>query len=512
VKITIRALIVLVVLLSMIVLALPSGGYAQEVKEQRFIVGYKPGHKEALTEFATARGGQIHYEFDTLNALAVTLPSTTLTALGSNPDIVSIEEDVPRYPDEQVIPYGVASVKAPDVWDHNQDGQIDPGAPTGAGRLICIIDSGVDRDHEDLADINFVGGSPSDWGTDNCGHGTHVTGIIGAVNNAAGVVGVSPGAASLYVVKVYGDLCTWTWSSTLINAALTCQSAGADIISMSLSGSIYSTYENTMFQSLYDDGILLVAAAGNGGGTSYGYPASYSSVISVGAVDEDNLVPTFSRQNDQVELAAPGVSILSTYRDGGYRTMSGTSMATPHVSAAAAVAWSAAPSKSNVQIREVLRQTADDLGDPGRDNAYGFGLIQTMAAVEQLGYAPTAVELDHFEATAQTTGIVLEWETATELDTLGFHVYRADSPGGPQTRLTADLIPSAMPGSPMGASYQFVDDTASAGQTYTYWLEAIDLEGQSTFYGPVSATVRVVRRLLTARPRPSPAAPALGGQ
>jgi subtilisin family serine protease len=496
----------------MIAFALPSGTLAQETKTQRFIVSFRPGHKQDVTRFAMMAGGQIHHELDRLNAVAVSLPATTLAELSSNSHILSIEEDVLRYPTDQIIPYGVVSVEATDVWDSDLNGEIDPGAPTGAGRMICVIDSGVDRDHEDLADINFVGGTPAGWDTDNCGHGTHVTGIIGAVNNAAGVVGVSPGAASLYVVKVYGDLCNWTYSSTLIAAAQACQDAGADIISMSLTGRTYSSYEDSMFQVLYDAGILSVASAGNGGGTSYGYPASYSSVVSVGAVDELDQVATFSRQNDQVELVAPGVEVYSTYRDGSYRSMNGTSMATPHVAAAAAVAWSAAPGKTNAQIRDVLQKTAYDLGVPGRDNAYGFGKIQTKAAVQQLGYAPTSVELDHLKATGQETSILLEWETATELDTLGFYLYRADSPDGFQTRLNAALIPGQALGSPMGATYRFVDDTASAGQTYHYWLEAIDLGGQSTHYGPVSATVSVMRRLLTTRPRPAPATPAFGGQ
>lgn len=511
-KTIIRTLIIPVVLLSLFAFALPSGGYAQEVKVQRVIVGFKPGQMESMTRLATVKDAKVHYEFDKLNAVVLSLPEASLSELASNPDVLYIEEDAPRYPTDQVIPYGVASVEAPDVWDHDQDGQIDPGAPTGEGRMICVIDSGVDRDHEDLADINFVGGAPSDWDTDSCGHGTHVTGIIGAVNNAAGVVGVSPGAASLYVVKVYGDLCTWTWSSTLINAALTCQAAGADIISMSLTGSTYSTYENTMFQMLYDQGILSVASAGNGGGTSYGYPASYDSVVSVGMVDANNQVPASSRQNDQVEFAAPGVAVYSTFRDGGYAYMSGTSMATPHVAAAAAVAWSAAPEKSNAQIRDVLRQTAYDLGDSGRDIATGFGLVQVSTAVDQLGYAPTAVELDALKATPQDTAIQLEWITATELDTLGFHLYRADSPVGLQTRLNADLIPGVAPGSPMGGSYQFMDDTVSASQIYYYWLEAVDLEGQSTYHGPVSATVTVTRRLITMRARPAPSSYTLGGQ
>jgi hypothetical protein len=122
------------------------------------------------------------------------------------------------------------------------------------------------------------------------------------------------------------------------------------------------------------------------------------------------------------------------------------------------------------------------------------------------------VELNHLQATPQGTAIQLEWDTATELDTLGFHVYRADSPSGYQIRLNANLIPGQAPGSPMGATYQFVDDTVSMGTTYHYWLEAVDMNGQSTYYGPISAQVTVLRRLLTARPRPAPAAFTLGGQ
>ena len=155
---------------------------------------------------------------------------------------------------------------------------------------------------------------PSDWNVDRCGHGTHVVGTIAAaMGNNIGVAGVSPGINSLYMVKVFGDDCSWTYSSTLVDAANRCKMAGASIISMSLGGGVKSRTEQSAFDKLYSDsGILSVAAAGNDGNTRKSYPASYPSAILVAAVDATNTVADFSQQNDQVELAAPGVNVLST--------------------------------------------------------------------------------------------------------------------------------------------------------------------------------------------------------
>jgi len=301
---------------------------------------------------------------------------------------------------------------------------------------------------------------------------------------------VTPGQVSLYIIKVWGDNGEWIYSSTLIDAANRCRDAGAQIISMSLAGTSFSNYENTMFQNLYNQGVLLVAAAGNGGGTAYAYPAAYASVISVGAVDQNNIVASFSRQNDDVELTAPGVSVYSTWKNGGYVTMSGTSMAAPHVAAAAAVAWSSDPSKTNVEIRAALQQTALDLGAAGRDNAYGYGVVKTAGAIDFLNPAPTAVELTRFEAKAVRRGVRIEWETASEINTLGFNLYRAESLDGPQVQINASLIPSQAPGSPVGASYTQLDQNVQAGTTYYYWLEDVNIEGIATLHGPVSVTTR----------------------
>ncbi len=279
----------------------------------RVWVEFSPAGAAKAKQALIQAGADIHYQFDELNAFAASVPTAALAGLGKNPNIVLIEEDAKRYPSSQQVPYGIDAVQARDVWDANRDGVVDGGAPTGNGRLICVIDSGVQTSHEDLSGVNFVGGYPAGWNTDTCGHGTHVTGTIAAANNATGVVGVTPGAVSIYMVKVFdGASCGWTYSSDLVNAASYCKAAGANIISMSLGGNVKSRTEQKGFDQLQQAGILSIAAAGNAGNNTKSYPASYNSVVSVAAVDSSNVVASFSQQNNSVELAAPGVGVLST--------------------------------------------------------------------------------------------------------------------------------------------------------------------------------------------------------
>ena len=411
-------------------------------------------------------------------------------------------------------PYGIDMVQARDVWDSDRDGAIDLGVATGTGRTVCIIDSGLYTAHEDFIGVNVIGGYPANYATDTCGHGTHVAGTIVANLNQVGVVGVNPGTTSLYIVKVFGDNCEWTYSSTLVDAANRCSAAGANVISMSLGGTKSLKTEERAFSNLYNQGILSIAAAGNDGNTAISYPGGYSSVIAVAAIDETKIVADFSQQNSTVEIAAPGVGVESTVpyietsqvivdgvsydanhvefalygsatgvlangglcdavdsglsgkvalcergvisfydkvlnatnsgaeaviiynnlpgndlftlgeeispskvvvslsqEDGkylvanklgttatisstiewnvnGYEFYDGTSMATPHVSGVAALVWSANPSWTNIQIREALTSTAFDLGETGRDVAYGYGLVQAKAALDKLGGGP----------------------------------------------------------------------------------------------------------------------------
>ncbi len=193
---------------------------------------------------------------------------------------------------------------------------------------------------------------------------------------------------NLYIVCVFGNSGTWGYSSDLIDAADRCASAGANIISMSLGGSYKSATKETAFERLNDQGILSIAAAGNDGNGAFSYPASYPIVVSVAAIGSNKAVASFSQRNSQVGIAAPGVGVLSTIvqSTGSYQSYSGTSMATPHVSAVAALVWLAKPSATNEDVRAALYASAEDLGAAGHDDSYGYGLIRAKFAIDHLLY------------------------------------------------------------------------------------------------------------------------------
>jgi subtilisin family serine protease len=169
----------------------------------------------------------------------------------------------------------------------------------------------------------------------------------------------------------------------LSNAALECYKAGAKVINMSLGGSSYSASENSMFAYLYGKGVVSVAAAGNSGTTAHHYPASYASVLSVAAVDSSKRLAVFSQRNSGVDISAHGVSVVSTIPrvQGGYGYLSGTSMACPHVAGVAALLFSKNPYATAATIFSAITSTAQDLGTVGRDNSYGYGLVNAQAAL-----------------------------------------------------------------------------------------------------------------------------------
>lgn len=465
----------------------------------RYIIKFKNANGRAAV---SAAGGQIVKDLPEVSAAAAHLPDAAVTALRNNPNIEYVEVDPKRYLTAETRPYGIDMVQAPETWS----------SATGAGRKVCVIDSGFYTGHADLQSTG-VTGYPSNWNSDGCGHGTHVGGTIAALGNSNGVVGVLPNGVDLHIIRIFGDDCSWTYASDLVDAAYRCRDAGANVISMSLGCSgrfCASSTEQAAFDDLYNNSnILSIAAAGNDGNTQYSYPASYDSVVSVAAVDEAGAVASFSQTNDQVEVSAPGVQVLSTVpwatpsvtvgsgsyianqiegaataqasgglvdgglctstssawsgkvvlcergsisfydktmnvqnsggaaaiiynnvagnfagtlgtgstsnipavtlsqEDGlflaanelgasatvdsrlsapgsGYEAWDGTSMATPHVSAVAALVWSYDTSWTNAQVRDALQATALDLGAAGRDKAYGFGLVQARAALDYL--------------------------------------------------------------------------------------------------------------------------------
>lgn len=298
---------------SLLAAALLAAAATAQAADQRVIIEYSAGKEAVLLKRLQAGGAKVHFRFAELGAIAATVPDALLRQLAADASVRSIAEDPKRYPMAQTVPYGIDKVQARDVWDLDRNGTVDPGAPTGAGRLVCIIDSGIAATHEDLSALNIVGGEPAGWDTDTCGHGSHVAGTIAALNNGVGVVGVSPGAVSLYILKVFdGADCAYSYASSVLNAAFQCQAAGANVINMSLGGGRRSLIEQAGFALLNRRGVLSVAAAGNAGTTDYNYPASYPSVLSVAATDQNDAVADFSQKNSEVDIAAPGVGVLST--------------------------------------------------------------------------------------------------------------------------------------------------------------------------------------------------------
>lgn len=359
------------------------GQGAMAAERARYLVQIKPGASDSVLAQSQGMGGELALALKEQNALALWLPSTAVTALARNPNVLWVEPDAKRYASAETLPYGIPMVQAPELSD------------AAAGEvLVCIIDSGYSGNHPDLPHGAQVQGSNNagtgSWSSDENGHGTHVAGTIAAVSgNDMGVVGVLPNqSVPLHIIKVFGAN-GWAYTSNLVGALNACQQAMSSrgftrmVINMSLGGSVPSKTEERAFNQAYSQNVLSVAAAGNAGNTSKSYPASYSSVVSVAAIDVNKQLAYFSQRNDQVELAAPGVSVMSTV-PGGYAYYSGTSMATPHVVGVAALAWSQRLECSNDQLRQTLRLSAQDLGTAGRDSSYGYGLVQARAAADRL--------------------------------------------------------------------------------------------------------------------------------
>jgi subtilisin len=230
------------------------------------------------------------------------------------------------------VPWGVARVNAPAAWPKGQ----------GAGVKVAVIDTGIDCTHPDLrcdfsAGMNIL--APGSDPMDDNEHGTHVSGTIaGRGNGAKGVLGVAP-KATLIPVKVLdadgsGSL------SDIVKGISWAASAGVDVINMSLGGPTGSTALQRAVQKALSAGVVVVCAAGNSGPNpdTVGFPGGYAGVIAVAASDNKDNVASFSSRGDAVGFIAPGVNITSTIPGGGYKALSGTSMASPHVAGLAALA------------------------------------------------------------------------------------------------------------------------------------------------------------------------------
>jgi thermitase len=278
-----------------------------------------------------------------------------------------------------------ADIDAPEGWDAAGLG----GFPATGGTKVGIVDTGIDSTHTELsgkvADCGaaFGGTVLNGTCTDDNMHGTHVAGTIAAkANNAAGVAGVAFNSP-LAICKALYTAAGTGLTSDVANCINWTHTRGAKVISMSLGGGASATLKNAVaaaWENGSATGSVLVAAAGNDGDATLNYPAAYPEVVSVAATDHNDARASFSNANADVEIAAPGVDVLSTIPGGQYAELSGTSMATPHVSGVTGVLWQRFPADTAAGIRSRLDAAVDDLGAAGRDSTFGFGRVNLCKA------------------------------------------------------------------------------------------------------------------------------------
>ncbi|MCW2139562.1 S8 family peptidase [Actinoplanes cyaneus] len=268
---------------------------------------------------------------------------------------------------------------------------------TGQGVTVAVIDTGVDASHPDLAGQVLTGyDAVADTGggdTDPHGHGTHVAGTIAALTgNGIGVSGIAPDVTVLPVRVL--DAKGVGYDSDTAEAIVWAADHGADVINMSLGGTARSTAVTNAVAYARGKGVVVVAAAGNerAQGSPVSYPGADPGVIAVAATDSGDVVAPYSNAGGYVDVAAPGSGILSTYPTAlaasGYATMNGTSMASPHVAAAAALLLGTRPDLTPDAVESALESTAKDLGTAGKDTDYGYGRIDAAAALAAITGAP----------------------------------------------------------------------------------------------------------------------------
>ena len=250
--------------------------------------------------------------------------------------------------------------------------------------IVAVVDTGVDLDHPDLVQ-NLVEGynvvQPGSPPADDVGHGTHVAGVIAAsVDNVEGIAGISwhNRVMPVKVLDETGVGSTYNVAQGIIWAA----DNGAKVINLSLGNYVDAQFLHDAIRYAYERDVVLIAATGNDNTEEPGYPAAYPEVFAVSSTNHWNEKSPFSNFGDYVDVVAPGENIASTYSGNQYAALSGTSMASPHVAALAAMIRSVNPALTNGEVMQLMRDSAIDLGAEGKDKYYGYGLIDVKRALE----------------------------------------------------------------------------------------------------------------------------------
>ncbi len=367
-------------------------------KSRKIVVFQEAINEEAQKELLKVFEADDIKELKSIHGRVANLTDKAFKGLSQRKEIKRIDDDIIVYALEkpfelgkkpsggatqpsETLPWGIDRIDADLVW----------GATTGDTVKVAVIDTGIDLAHPDLKS-NIKGGynaiNSRRSANDDNGHGTHVAGIIAAVDNEIGVIGAGP-KIDLYAVKVLNRNGSG-YLSDIIEGLDWCIANDIDVINMSLGTSSYIESFKEAIQRVDAAGIVQVAAAGNSGpyNNTVNYPAKFFEVIAVSATDSNDNIASFSSRGPEVDLAAPGVSIYSTYKGSTYKNLSGTSMASPHVAGAAALVIEVKSCDYNLdgictpqEVREKLQNSVEDLGALGKDDLYGYGLVDAKKAV-----------------------------------------------------------------------------------------------------------------------------------
>lgn len=466
-----------------------------------YVVVLKPGVANVpatAASIARAHGGTIGFVYEhALRGFSVRVPAQAAGAIARNPLVAYVEADQQFTVSAQTVPTGIQRIFAPGNANIDIDGADDKRVNVD----VAVIDTGIDLDHPDLnvvGSTNCVSNSPfgascGSGGEDGNGHGTHVAGSIAAIDDGNGVVGVAPGAR-LWAVRVLNNSGSGTTSGVVAGMDwVTARASTIEVANMSLGGGVSQAIDDAA-NGMADAGVAVAVAAGNSDAdAATSSPARAQKVLTVSALadfngapgggaaptcrtDQDDTLADFSNWGSTIEIAAPGVCILSTWLNGGYNTISGTSMASPHAAGGLALLASKGFTRNWTGVSglySTLQNTGnfnwtDDSGDGVQEplldvsNPTVFNPVMTDGSGGG-GTTPPAASTG-LTASAGSGSVALDWADNSESDLAGYNVYRSTTSGGPYTKVNSALVTTSAYG----------DTGLTNGTTYYYVVRAVD--------------------------------------
>lgn len=388
-----------------ILLSIQTSTFANEIGTEEYLI--VEGDQPKIIEFMNENNIKINKVYRSFSIISTALTEAEVDRLKSGFPTINIQENrVYEQSKDTELPSGKLINATSNITTPY----------TGAGVKVAVLDSGVATNHRDLKvkggycslEFNCAFGIPY---SDDNGHGTHVAGIIAALNNDFGIVGIAP-SVDIYSIKAL-DASGFGSTNSLIEGIEWAIKNKMDILNMSITTKESDIAVEKALKSAYEKGILIVGSAGNNGeeaDKTVRYPSKYPTVIAVGAVNANLTKLKESAVGPEVEVVAPGGNVYSTYPTegnltNGYATMSGTSMATPHVTGVLALYKERFPAKTNAELRKLITDTTKDLGVPGKDPAFGYGLIQYMTKFPEFATFETKTEVGRAVLTTQTSNV-----------------------------------------------------------------------------------------------------------